>query len=242
MDIGQRIREILDKHIDEGQNTDFSFEDVVACIRASNVFDFFDFATFDNDVKRSRQAELRSLSFRWRIDGRFTDAHIRIPDFIRRKNIDKHFIPQIFFEGGSFYYWKLYYRTIPQLVSSLSELFPLIESCSLQYVEEEKEVLALRKKRQAIIDGIPDLIRKYMQDESIQYACRQDGEESVSVAFKLPKKTRVTVKLKIDDIEKALPYAVYHIAPFAKELVNSYTRRIRIEGYGNNEEWKTIEK
>ena len=228
----------------EGQNESFDYSTVIECLRESSIGYFFRFSSYDEDVSNKKQATLISELFRWQSDEKyFDDWCLEIVPFIRRK-IDKGFYPQIVFRPKDSIYGscRYFYRTIPHLLSSLERIIPLLISKSKKDIEDEKLLTEQQNKRTEVLESIPEIIRFAMKDEHLDYCISVIDDEVgfVSISFKMPKKTMLSVKLKLDNVQNELGYIVRQILPIVSELESS--SRFTIRGYGNKATWKTVNK
>lgn len=240
MEIFTELQHIIDSHKGEGQNKSFDFKTLVSCIRSSNVAEYFNFEEYDKWSRQNDNVDLEGFFFKWKDSaGNFVKAQIKIPFFIRREGIDRNFSPILKFRSRSFEGW-MYYQTIPQLISSLNEIFPMLLSMSERYAQEEQEQIRVRERLQASLDNLPKIIQEYSSIDNLQYTCRRIDDHRIELSFRLPKKMRLSFRLRVEDIDNKVPVIASQILKQANEMVSQNTVRFRITGYGNDEKWKEI--
>ena len=228
-----------------GYNESFDYQTVVECIRVSDVSSVFDFEHYDKDISRGRRPTLRSKPFRWKdaYNNTFLDAYLEVEDFIRREGkIDNHFVPHINLYSETFRSYNIWYRTIPQLVEGLTDIIELLSRKSQEFIreEEEEEFNEKRKRRQQVLETIPDLIRTSMKKDKIMFDIVDNNDDTVTISFRMPKRTKLSVKMKVEQVPNDLPYIVNMILPNVSMFESAH--RFSVSGYGNNANWKEVEK
>ena len=237
------LNSMMKRYAGIGYNESFDYQTVVECIRVSDVGSVFDFEHYDRDISRGRRPTLRSKPFRWKdaYNNTFLDAYLEVEDFIRREGkIDNHFVPHINLYSETFRSYNIWYRTIPQLVEGLIDIIELLSRKSQEYIREEEEFNEKRRRRQEILETIPDLIKTAMKKEKIMFDIVDNNDDTVTMSFKMPKKTKLSVRMKISQISNDLHYIVSMILPEVSTYESAH--RFTVSGYGNNVTWKEVVK
>lgn len=237
------LRSMMKKHADIGQNESFDYQTVVECLRFSDVGAFFDFERYDNDISKGHKPTLNSKPFRWKdyYNNAFLDAYVEVDDFIRRSGkIDAHFMPCIHLHMATFQSLSLWYRTIPQLIAGLVDIIELISKKSQEFIREEEEVNAKKRRKQEVLDSIPDLIKTAMKKDKTMFEVTDNDDDTITISFRMPKRTKLSVKMKVEQVPNDLHYIVNMILPnvFMFESAHRFT----VGGFGNNAIWKEAEK
>lgn len=239
----KELKLMMKKHSDIGQNESFDYQTVVECLRFSDVSAFFDFERYDDDISKGHEPTLNSKPFRWKdyYNNAFLDAYVELDDFIRRSgNIDAHFVPCIHFHMATFQSLSLWYRTIPQLIAGLVDIIELISKKSQEFIREEEEVNAKKRRKLEVLESIPDIIKTVMKKDKIMYDVADNDDDTITVSFRMPKRTKLSVKMKVQQVPNNLHYIVNMILPAVSTYESAH--RFTISGYGNNARWKEVEK
>lgn len=237
------LRSMMKKHADIGQNESFDYQTVVECLRFSDVGAFFDFERYDNDISKGHKPTLNSKPFRWKdyYNNAFLDAYVEVDDFIRRSGkIDAHFMPCIHLHMATFQSLSLWYRTIPQLIAGLVDIIELISKKSQEFIREEEEVNAKKRRKQEVLDSIPDLIKTAMKKDKTMFEVTDNDDDTITISFRMPKRTKLSVKMKVEQVPNDLHYIVNMILPNVSMFESAH--RFTVGGYGNNAIWKEAEK
>lgn len=239
----KELKLMMKKHSDIGQNESFDYPTVVECIRFSDVGAFFDFERYDNDISKGHKPTLNSKPFRWKDNYKnvFLDAYLEVDYFIRRNgNIDAHFVPFIHFHMATFQSLSFWYKTIPQLIAGLADIIELISRKSQEFILEEEEVNAKKRRKLEVLESIPDIIKAVMKKDKIMYDVADNDDDTITVSFRMPKRTKLSVKMKVQQVPNNLHYIVNMILPAVSTYESAH--RFTISGYGNNARWKEVEK
>lgn len=237
------LRSMMKKHADIGQNESFDYQTVVECLRFSDVGAFFDFERYDSDISKGHKPTLNSKPFRWKdyYNNAFLDAYVEVDDFIRRSGkIDAHFMPCIHLHMATFQSLSLWYRTIPQLIAGLVDIIELISKKSQEFIREEEEVNVKKRRKQEVLDSIPDLIKTAMKKDKTMFEVADNDDDTITVSFRMPKRTKLSVKMKVEQVPNDLHYIVNMILPSVSMFESAH--RFTVGGYGNNVIWKETEK
>lgn len=238
-----KLNSMMRSHEAIGQNESFNYKTVVECLRVSDVSVFLDFELYDRNALKGRIPTLRSKPFRWRDDYNniFLNAYVEIDEFIRRdKGLDAHFLPFISFVSDTFRGNRIWYRTIPQLVAGLTEIFPAIQEKSLEFIREEDELNENKRRKQEVLESIPNIIKTAMKKDKIMFDVTENDDDTITVSFRMPKRTKLSVKMKVEQVPNDLPYIVNMILPNVSMFESAH--RFSVSGYGNNANWKEVEK
>lgn len=237
------LNSMMKKHAYIGQNETFDYPTVVECIRFSEVGLFFDFEQYDNDISKGLKPTLNSKPFRWKdyYNNAFLDAYVEVDGFIRRSGmIDAHFMPYIHLYTATFQSYRIWYRTIPQLIAGLVDIIELISQKSQEFIREEEEINEKKQRKQEVLESIPDIIKTAMKKDKTLFEVTDNDDDTITVSFKMPKRTKLSVKMKVEQVPNDLHYIVNMILPNVSTFESAH--RFTVSGYGNNANWKEVEK
>ena len=79
-----------------------------------------------------------------------------------------------------------------------------------------------------------------MKKDKIMFDIVDNNDDTVTISFRMPKRTKLSVKMKVEQVPNDLHYIVNMILPNVSMFESAH--RFSVSGYGNNANWKEVDK
>ena len=214
-DLADKAVTMIHNHRGLGTRTSFTGNELIECIRQSDLAPVFDFTKFDSDMKTVNGPTLQSRTYRWSIlDCSMMYFHIEVPSRI-------HNTPFMVGSNAGLTCGRLRpigkeQLTIPQVIAGLRDFFEYLE------LNEQKQ-LALEER-----------IKKVFATPAFPFNVIVN-KKGYLLSVKLPYKMKIVFQLKENFQDIDLNDALRKTEIIKEALI--LTCRIQLKGYGNNEQW-----
>lgn len=197
-------------------NEHFTFIELIESIRSSEIAHRFDFVRFHREMESRQNGEyrghpslfskpLRALKSTNRYDSpQLYETSIEIPWFDQHSMSWKEKTPLIRVCNKDYQFYPVNINTIPQLLTTLKEVFPLIDAIQEELNIREEEIQRMKEIQEVAGSIAPMLLEETFRGYSLPY-CYKLGRDFLEVRVKLPYHKMAQFDIRFDKLDESIP-------------------------------------